>query len=130
MIIDLKAREGWNMMSKKTMKIIVFIAMVLCIIAVSTLVLADAGFNATSLNGTVSGASGDIQELGNKIIGVLQAVGIVVSVVIVIVLGIKYMMGSVEEKAEYKKTMMPYLIGAALIFAASAISMMVMNFLQ
>lgn len=118
------------MMSKKTMKIIVFIAMVLCIIAVSTLVSADAGFNATSLNGTVSGASGDIQELGNKIIGVLQAVGIVVSVVIVIVLGIKYMMGSVEEKAEYKKTMMPYLIGAALIFAASAISMMVMNFLQ
>lgn len=118
------------MMNKKTMKIIVFIAMVLCIITVSTLVSADAGFNATSLNGTVSGASGDIQELGNKIIGVLQAVGIVVSVVIVIVLGIKYMMGSVEEKAEYKKTMMPYLIGAALIFAASAISMMVMNFLQ
>ncbi len=118
------------MMNKKTMKIIVFIAMVLCIITVSTLVSADPGFNATSLNGTVSGASGDIQELGNKIIGVLQAVGIVVSVVVVIVLGIKYMMGSVEEKAEYKKTMMPYLIGAALIFAASAISMMVMNFLQ
>ena len=118
------------MMSKKTMKIIFFIAMVLCIIAVSTLVLADAGFNATSLNGTASSASGDIQKLGNRIIGVLQAVGIVVSVVVVIVLGIKYMMGSVEEKAEYKKTMMPYLIGAALIFAASAISMMVMNFLQ
>ena len=74
------------MMSKKTMKIIVFIAMVLCIIAVSTLVLADAGFNATSLNGTASSASGDIQKLGNRIIGVLQAVGIVVSVVVVIVL--------------------------------------------
>ena len=118
------------MMNKKTMKIIVFIAMVLCIIAVSTLVLADAGFNATSLNGTASSASGDIQKLGNRIIGVLQAVGIVVSVVVVIVLGIKYMMGSVEEKAEYKKTMIPYLVGAVLIFGASAIAKAVVAMTQ
>lgn len=117
-------------MSKKTMKIIVFIAVALCIIAMATLVSADAGFDANSITGTASNASGQIQTLGNRIVGVLQAIGIVVSVVVVIVLGIKYMMGSVEEKAEYKKTMMPYLIGAALIFAASAISMMVMNFLQ
>ena len=34
------------------------------------------------------------------------------------VIGIKYMMGSAEEKAEYKKTMIPYLIGAVLLFAA------------
>ena len=37
---------------------------------------------------------------------------------ILMVLGIKYMMGSAEEKAEYKKTMIPYLIGAVLLFAA------------
>ena len=117
-------------MSKKTMKIIVFMAIILCVVAVATLVSADPGFTAESITGTNSSASGDIQELGNRVVGVLQAIGIVVSVVVVIVLGIKYMMGSVEEKAEYKKTMMPYLIGAALIFAASTISMMVMNFLQ
>ena len=35
-----------------------------------------------------------------------------------IVLGIKYMMGSAEERAEYKKTLFPYFIGAVLIFAA------------
>ena len=29
------------------------------------------------------------------------------------------MMGSAEEKAEYKKTMLPYLIGAVIVFAAS-----------
>ena len=33
-------------------------------------------------------------------IGVLQTVGIVLSVVILVVLGLKYMMGSAEEKAE------------------------------
>ena len=31
------------------------------------------------------------------------------------------MMGSAAEKAEYKKTMIPYLVGAVLIFGASAI---------
>ena len=34
------------------------------------------------------------------------------------ILGIKYMLGSVEEKASYKKSMMPYLIGSVLIFGA------------
>ena len=29
------------------------------------------------------------------------------------------MLGSVEEKAEYKKTMIPYVIGAILLFATS-----------
>ena len=37
------------------------------------------------------------------------------------------MMGSAQEKAEYKKTMIPYLVGALLIFGASAITMVVVN---
>ena len=44
------------------------------------------------------------------------------AVVVLLVLGIKYMMGSASEKAEYKKTMIPYLVGALLIFGASAIA--------
>ena len=38
-----------------------------------------------------------------------------VSVITLVVLGIKYMVGSIEERAEYKKSMIPYLIGAFLI---------------
>ena len=37
------------------------------------------------------------------------------------------MMGSAEEKAEYKKTMIPYLVGALLIFAATTIVNVVYN---
>ena len=40
------------------------------------------------------------------------------------------MMGSAEEKAEYKKTLMPYVIGAALVFAASAIAGIIFGFTQ
>lgn len=37
------------------------------------------------------------------------------------ILGIKYMTGSLEEKAEYKKSMIPYLIGVAIFFSLSTI---------
>ena len=55
-------------------------------------------------------------DMAGVIIGVLQAIGVVASVCIITVIGIKYMLGSVEEKAEYKETMKPYIIGSALLF--------------
>ena len=58
-------------MSKKTMKIIVFMAIILCVIAAATLVSADPGFNSMDLTGSNTAASGQIQTLGNQIIGVL-----------------------------------------------------------
>ena len=51
----------------------------------------------------------------------------VLSVIVLIVLGIKYMLGSVEEKAEYKKTLLPYVIGATLTFGASSIASVIYN---
>ena len=65
--------------------------------------------------------------MGSKVIGLIQTVGSVLSVAILVVLGIKYMMGSTEEKAEYKKTLIPYVIGAILIFAASNVAGIVYN---
>ena len=59
--------------------------------------------------------------LGNKIIVLVQAIGSIVSVISLILIGIKYMLGSAEEKAEYKSTMIPYLIGSILVFCASNI---------
>ena len=55
------------------------------------------------------------------IVAVIRTVGIVVAVVGIIAIGIKYMVGSVEQRAEYKKTMIPYLIGCFLIFAITSI---------
>ena len=60
-----------------------------------------------------------IVNKASKVLGVVQTVGSFVSVVTLSVIGIKYMVGSVEEKAEYKKTMIPYIVGAILVFATS-----------
>ena len=60
----------------------------------------------------------------------VQAIGSIVSVLVLVILGIKYMMGSAEEKAEYKKTLVPYIIGAGLVFAASTIAGAIYGFMN
>lgn len=66
-------------------------------------------------------------KLANKIIGGLQAVGSIVSVASLVLIGIKYMLGSAEEKADYKTSMIPYLVGAILVFCASNIIAAIYN---
>ena len=55
----------------------------------------------------------------------ITSVGAVISVAVLIIIGIKSMVGSVEKKAEYKKNLIPYVVGAALLFGASVISQMI-----
>ena len=64
-------------------------------------------------------------NMANKIIGAFQAIGNIVSVLALVIIGVKYM---IEEKAEYKKTMINYIIGAILVFAISNISAAIYNF--
>ena len=65
---------------------------------------------------------------GKKLVGVFQAIGIVLSVVVLTVIGIKYLMGSAEEKADYKKSLIPYVVGAALVFTASVFAQSIYEF--
>ena len=112
-------------MKQKTMKIFAILMIAMMTITVATSVYATStGIQAPqeALNGQITANSEQINAFGGKIVGTLQAIGIVISVAILVVLGIKYMMGSAEEKAEYKKTMIPYLVGAVLIFAAVTIA--------
>ena len=43
-------------------------------------------------------------------------------IIILMILGVKFMLGSVEEKAEYKKSFMPLIIGIVLVVAATSIA--------
>lgn len=75
-------------------------------------------------------ASTKILDIGNNIIGIIQLVGTFVSVGVLVVLGIKYMMGSVEEKASYKESMTPYLIGAIMLFGITNILAIVVSLIK
>ena len=114
-------------MNKKTMKILSMITIILCIVMAVSTCFAD--IDPAAINGQDSSVNvAKVQTVGNQIATIIRNVGIVLAVLILMVLGIKYMMGSAEEKAEYKKTMIPYLVGAIILFGASAIATMVINF--
>lgn len=96
--------------------ILICFAIVLCIFNNYTY---GASFNPDTYepdSKTSASEVGGIQTIGNTIIGVIRTAGSIVSVATLIVLGIKYMAGSLEERAQYKKSMIPYVIGAALVF--------------
>ena len=107
---------------------IVLVVALMLVLGLNTYAMAmDPAGIADQLDGSPSNAANSVTSIGNQIIGIITTVGVVVAVVVLLVLGIKYMMGSASEKAEYKKTMIPYLVGAILIFAASAITKVVVS---
>ena len=112
---------------KKTMKKL-FSLLLIAILTVSIVVPVFAAPDPGNYKGSNNTNVTKIENLGNNVITIVSTAGSVISVVVLVVLGIKYMMGSAEEKAEYKKTLLPYIIGAALVFAASFIASVVFNF--
>lgn len=109
---------------KKTVKIIsTLLLVVMLVTSISGAVFADTTTNVLNkLKGdsnTVN--SDDLTKVGNNIVTIIQVVGIVIAVIVLLVIGIKYMIGSASEKAEYKKTMIPYIVGALLIFAGTSL---------
>lgn len=110
---------------KKQVKIISALLIIVTILAtLSSVVLAAPDLSGKIdeiAQGNDSVATDKVVNLGKTIVTIMQTIGIVVAVVVLLVLGIKYMMGSAEEKAEYKKTMIPYVVGAVLIFASTTI---------
>ena len=90
---------------------------VMLLASVSNVVLATT-IGGVTINPSNTNASNKVGTLGNNILGIVRTVGTIAAVIVLIILGIKYMMGSAEEKAEYKKTLMPYIIGAVLVLLA------------
>lgn len=84
-------------------------------------------FNPGGLDDAFDDAGG-LVDMGATLIGIIRVIGIIVTVVTLMILGIKYMTGSVQEKADYKKTMIPYLIGVALFFSLSQIIPIIIDF--
>ena len=73
--------------------------------------------------GKVTNASGsNIGKIMNGIIKLIQVAGSGISVLVVTILGVKYMMASANEKADIKKQAVPIIIGCVLLFAGSNIA--------
>ena len=121
-------------MSKKAIKIITVISFLLIMIVIASLSYSVfANFNPGDYKPasmTNAQSVGKIQTIANKIIGQIRIVGSILSIAMLVVIGIKYILGSVEEKAEYKKTMKPYIIGAIMVFGITNLLTVLVDIIQ
>ena len=80
-----------------------------------------------SENGTELGTLADKVAI---VLGTIRVIGVIVSVGALMAIGIKYMISSVEEKAEYKKTFITYVIGAFLLFTVTTLPSLIYNIMH
>lgn len=108
---------------KKLTKILSIVMIVMMMLSTFSTVFAAIGYDPDSWTGqsdTID--STQVNGFMNSVINIVSMVGSGVAIIAIIVLGIKYMMGSAEEKAEYKKTLLPYVFGAVMVFGASLLT--------
>ena len=110
-------------LDKKIYKIVTITMMIIMMISAVLPVFADV----KPPNQVPSQDVNSFDGILGTILGAVQAVGSAAAVIVLVIVGIRYMTGSVEEKAEYKKTMIPYVVGAVLVFAASNVAMIIYN---
>lgn len=109
---------------KKIVKIyciILIILILLCTISTTFVYAQNALPNANEYEPGNESVPNNVTDMVGTIATIIQVIGVALSVIVLVILGIKYMIGSIEEKADYKKAMIPFLIGTVLITATSTI---------
>lgn len=116
---------------KRTVLLLGLILIISAIIFIPKTYASDVTNLISSMNGTsdLSQVSGNkISDTINNVIGLIQLAGTGISVVVVTMLGIKYILASPSEKADVKKQIAPILIGCVLLFGAVNLVAIVADF--
>lgn len=111
---------------KKTLKVIFIIAVMLFgLLGVSQNISfakkADVGGTLDNVNSATGGDIGDAATIGGNIVNWIWGISIVVAVVVVMITGLKFIVGSTQEKAEYKKSLIPLVVGVLILVFATTI---------
>ena len=72
-------------------------------------------------------SNGTFVKKASMVLGWIQYIGIILSIIVLAIIGINYMLSSVEGKAEYKKKILPYVIGCCLIMSISVFIGIIQN---
>lgn len=74
----------------------------------------------TNINISASAAKSS-QTITKRVLGTMQVIGSVISVIALTIIGIRYLISSTEERANLKGVIGYYVVGAILVFATSNI---------
>lgn len=115
-------------MKKRIVKILTIILMVVALVNITNFVYAD-DINTEDFAGiyTKDGVS-DLDNKTGKILSIVQIAGTAISLVALLILGMKYMLSSPDDKATIKEKSVPYVIGVIIFFAASNLVTIVLKF--
>ena len=116
------------MKTKKQIKYL--IALVILIVGISTTNVYALNPDNYPHSGPTKQDAGSFLDRAGTVIGVVKNVGVIVSVIVIAIIGMKYMFSSVEGKAEYKKTMIPYIVGCFMIIFAATIVTIIQDIAQ
>lgn len=72
----------------------------------------------------------NLKDMSDTLYNILLVVGIIAAIIVGLIMGIKFIMGSLEEKAEIKTMVIPYIIGCVVVFGAFTIWQIVVDILQ
>lgn len=112
----------------KYIKILSILIITILTISIPIITNADIDINPGDYEpGAIEEADQYIKK-ANIIIGIIQAVGSITAVVTLIIVGIKYMIAGTEEKAEYKSTMILYVVGCIMMLGIANIVAFIYNF--
>lgn len=117
-------------MKNKTLKIMSVLALIIMMVmCLSNVVMAaDVDLLDPNISGTTSTTSTTVNTIVGKILGIIQVVAIGIAVIMMVVLAIKYISAAPAEKADIKKGLTIYIVGAVLLFGASGILQILKNF--
>lgn len=91
----------------------------------------DTGRNAVeSSNANNSIDTEEVKNQLDKIYNILFSLGVALTVIIGAILGIKFMIGSVEEQAKIKDSLFPYLVGCIVIYGSFGIWKLIIEILS
>lgn len=109
---------------KKIAKKIIIILLIVFLICLQYKIFA---IKASDLKPNYNGDNSSFVSFGRAILGYIRAIAAVSLVVLLAFFGLKFMLGSLEEKAEYKKHLLPLTIGVAVVLLGTSITSMVLN---
>ena len=110
---------------KTVTKIITILLIIATILGAVSMVFAD---SIEIPGGTNTGISGTgLDTTAKNIIGIVQFICYAAAVILLVILGVKWISAAPDEKANIKKGAVIYVVGAALVFAAGAILQVIRN---
>ena len=120
-------------MSKRVLRVITILLLAIVLVAgfvapSFALKNVDIGAYEKADYSTGNKASTSAKKIVGSLIDVFQVVGVGVAIIMLVMLAIKYLSAAPNEKAEIKKSVSIYVLGAVLLFAASGVLEIVQQF--